>query len=77
MPLALLNATNLTLGTNVTLSGQTNATLTIFDAESGFGTIGFSSASYSVSETASSATITVVMVPCSAAIAEPMRPAYP
>ncbi|NDA67753.1 MAG: hypothetical protein EBY09_14120, partial [Verrucomicrobia bacterium] len=57
--LSLFNATNLTVGSSVTLSGQTNAVLTIIDAESAPGQLGFSSAAYSVMESSNSVTITI------------------
>jgi len=58
--LSLSGGTNLTLATAVTLTGQTNAVLTILDNEFGPGAIGFSASAYSISETGSVATITVV-----------------
>ena len=58
--LHLSNAQNLTLGTNYTLFGQTNAVLTIIDNEFGPGQIGFASSVFTVGESAGNFDITLI-----------------
>ncbi|NDD40945.1 MAG: hypothetical protein EB082_21450, partial [Verrucomicrobia bacterium] len=58
--LSLFNATNTTLGIGTTLSGQTNAQLTIIDAETGPGQISFLTTNFSVLESVGTATITII-----------------
>ena len=66
--LALFGATNVTAGTPITLTGQTNATLTIVDNEFGRGVVGFSQPSFDVLESSAVATITVVRTNGSAGV---------
>ncbi len=66
--LALFGATNGTARTPITLTGQTNATLTLVDNEFGRGLVGFSQPTFDVSESIAVATITVIRTNGSAGV---------